>query len=445
MAACASQRLGALFKPFAFSRESQPILGNFLCKFSHIPHNQWALRLNWVMDYLNPFVLAQIEPATSLDRETLRKSRALLLNLFELEGTTTVQLEGHDLDKNTILTLLDQLADPVLLGFHYRIATDEFLSQFLQGRIPEGPPRHLPGENDPFTQFVMPYWVSACARNLSIGLREDRLAPVEMVMGLISEMDGQSRDHALKPALRWLQIRMSRMDDLADISPQHTHAHEITALLQHSDTMIYFLNALPFTYHFWRYDFAHQAIALALAETLRKTMTWVALRDYMAFIFKAISLTEKEKDMLTEWVNHSYSMYSTFDTTDPILGKSRTTVSISSNPAKPRSSRNFVWFLVVLAGAIFIGVNLPNSHREPNDYTKYLPSPEYNIGVTIPDLDSLNRAKNPLQNDTSSFIKNSLSEMDTTGRSEKEKRDLMWKKMLEKGKELNLGKSIQQR
>lgn len=84
------------------------------------------------MNYLNPFTLAGIDADKPLDAETVRRSKTRVLNRFELEGTTTVVFEGVEIDRQTAITLLEELTNPEKEALHRTLAQYPELVKFAR-------------------------------------------------------------------------------------------------------------------------------------------------------------------------------------------------------------------------------------------------------------------------------------------------------------------------
>lgn len=82
--------------------------------------------------YLSPFDLTDLAADLPLDKEAVKRAKSKLLAHFELAGTVTIDFQGQSLDKQTTLSLLDQLTDPVQLENHRIIAQNPGLKRFIQ-------------------------------------------------------------------------------------------------------------------------------------------------------------------------------------------------------------------------------------------------------------------------------------------------------------------------
>lgn len=329
------------------------------------------------MPYVNPFELANITPAPTLDRETLRKARSVVMNQYELEGTTNIRFGKHELNKETALKLMDQLANPHIAAFHFRIAQDPDLNQFLQGTMPAQLPKMIPQGLDSFSKFVLPYWISACEEFLINGLKDDQDETVEKVMGITQQMIGQPREAVLKTSLKWLFTRMAQMEELSYHSPSEYEMEKMRGLLHLTKSLRHFLLKLPSVHGYLRFDYANMAVGLALAEKNANHSTWSNLRAYVADICRQLSLSDDERENLYEWVEHSYHLHETIENPNPIFG-SRSVFPKGEGKSNPKVAfPPFLWFFAVVVVLIIIGVNLPNK-EDKKPYLPYIyqdPSP----------------------------------------------------------------------
>jgi hypothetical protein len=85
------------------------------------------------MQYINPFSILEIPINDGeFDSRILKRTKKRLLTEFELQGTTTIILNGHEMDKNAILKVFQQLEHSNLSTYHLMIAKQPLLNNFLE-------------------------------------------------------------------------------------------------------------------------------------------------------------------------------------------------------------------------------------------------------------------------------------------------------------------------
>lgn len=160
------------------------------------------------MNYLNPFTLTGIDPDKPLDAETLRRAKTRLLNRFELEGTTTVRFEGVEMDRQTVLTTVEQLANPAQAELHRQLALYPGLLQFMR----TSQPKHLDSVPDPsrfsraFIAWVSPWFAPAFAQCMEQLLQKGSMRLAYDLMqshGFIAPAEYAVGHAAL---LKWIQL-----------------------------------------------------------------------------------------------------------------------------------------------------------------------------------------------------------------------------------------------
>ena len=117
------------------------------------------------MQYINPFSVLDIPMETNeVDSRILKRTKKRLLTEFELQETTTITLNGHEMDKNAILKIFKELEHSNLFQYHLMIAKQPLLNDFLEkGKLGlfREPDWHLPIFKDSdlgFISFLQPYF-----------------------------------------------------------------------------------------------------------------------------------------------------------------------------------------------------------------------------------------------------------------------------------------------
>lgn len=126
------------------------------------------------MQYINPFSILEIPIQDGeLDSQILKRAKKRLLTEFELHGTTTILLNGHEMDKNAILKTFQQLEYRNLSAYHSRIAKQPLLNNFLEKgdlTLFQETDWHLSTFDDKdlgFISFLQPYFSEQFNRNFS--------------------------------------------------------------------------------------------------------------------------------------------------------------------------------------------------------------------------------------------------------------------------------------
>lgn len=159
------------------------------------------------MPYLDPFALAGLPSDRPIAPEDLKRAKAKLLAQFELEGKVTIEWKGWKIDRQTVLTLLDDLANPSVLTYHQTVAAHPNLSKFLGQTQWKG--EALETVTDPpegWLEWVSPFFAANITRLLSSSPKGFDTLPfaAQLLKGpyYLTEKDFEK---AFKPYLDWLR------------------------------------------------------------------------------------------------------------------------------------------------------------------------------------------------------------------------------------------------
>ncbi|HEX3009423.1 MAG TPA: hypothetical protein VHO90_17590 [Bacteroidales bacterium] len=114
------------------------------------------------MQYISPFRLLGLditEISQNPDSINVSFLKKKLLAEFELSNSATIGTEAGELSKNDVLEILDQLQSPEILNYHFQIAGDAMLLDFLQYNALNGVFAKNPiYKDDGFLKFIAPYF-----------------------------------------------------------------------------------------------------------------------------------------------------------------------------------------------------------------------------------------------------------------------------------------------
>ncbi|MEO0898233.1 MAG: hypothetical protein AAFY71_17610 [Bacteroidota bacterium] len=120
------------------------------------------------MNYINPLIILDLPDPFSpkmIDAAFVKMEKRRLMSEFELEGTTSIDIEGREFDKDTVLKLLDELSDDQLREFHLRIFTEPGLIEFLEDASLEyffnGGIQKLAAHSEDFLKYVGPFFAQS--------------------------------------------------------------------------------------------------------------------------------------------------------------------------------------------------------------------------------------------------------------------------------------------
>ncbi len=151
------------------------------------------------MRYISP---ASFLPSAAIESVTVRDlklAQQKMLAEFELTGSTTIDLAGHVLTRNDVVTLFDRLLHKDDLSYHALVASDEVLRHFLEhGDIARGERFILETSKLPpgFMEWLSPYFCAAFRAATVRMFRQERGRAFETLMANPLLMDKNATSEA---------------------------------------------------------------------------------------------------------------------------------------------------------------------------------------------------------------------------------------------------------
>lgn len=116
------------------------------------------------MRYVSPFSFIAFDTEQKeLSSKDLFLAKRKLLSEFDLQGTSTIQLNGAELSKNDVLNIFSQLETDSFIKFHLIVAADKTLLYFLEHDKIEYDTHFSVSQTDLTNEFVA--WISPYFKN----------------------------------------------------------------------------------------------------------------------------------------------------------------------------------------------------------------------------------------------------------------------------------------
>lgn len=173
------------------------------------------------MPYTSPFELAGLPSDRAISPEDLKRAKAKLLAEFELKGKTTIIWEGRELDRQTVLNLLEDLANPRALHFHQTVAAYPNLAKFIgQSKWRGEAIETVRNAPEGWLEWVSPYFAEAVLAPLSSNKRPMGSLPfaAELLKGPVYLVE-EDFEEAFKPFLEWLRF-LCQADTDTHLTPE---------------------------------------------------------------------------------------------------------------------------------------------------------------------------------------------------------------------------------
>lgn len=175
------------------------------------------------MNYLSPFHILPdgFEVGSSVDKNTLKQARKVILAEFELQGDTTIFINEREYDKDSILKFFSDLEKDTNLQFHSIIFQNKSLLNFLEkGNIEDYRAtanfivtKAYP-KQEAFTQFIAPYFVHHYNQLLFNTLRHGNNSDLFLLTEDKFPLPSQYESTAYQAAYRWFHQKQREVKDV---------------------------------------------------------------------------------------------------------------------------------------------------------------------------------------------------------------------------------------
>jgi len=116
------------------------------------------------MQYLSPFTLLEGITPELVDRKSIALGKKKMLAELELEGGTSIIVEGREFTRDGIIVFFDELLQEDNISYHVAITKDVVLQRFITHNILENGDRFTNTSllgNPAFIQWISPYYYTA--------------------------------------------------------------------------------------------------------------------------------------------------------------------------------------------------------------------------------------------------------------------------------------------
>ncbi len=219
------------------------------------------------MLYINPILRLNISTNTdgTVDAKTVKLARKRWLAEFELQGTTTIKSGNLVLDKQSVISLFEDLENEQILSYHAELVNFPKLLGFLENQELDffGQPEDLSNKSTDFQKFIAPFFAyqfNVCFSNavkkrdldlIQLLVKDELPVPVEF------ESDCHQRTYRL------LSQKLQELKLLAESCKTINLASKEIALYFNKNT-IALLNNLPAYYDGFLVSYAKALNQLAL-------------------------------------------------------------------------------------------------------------------------------------------------------------------------------------
>lgn len=235
------------------------------------------------MPYLNPFLLLNVPLEDLSDTrmaERLRREKKHWLAEFELQDATEIDISGHQLDKATLLRLLEEMEDPTLRSHHRKIAAQSSLHDFLvEANLDlfyQGDISLLAANSKEFLRFIAPAFADQYNRRLVHALKQHDAEEIEALTSQPLAIPTQYHAAAYQDAYRYLHAHVEELHHLTQ-AIEAGQAPDGRVQEYCDEMLIDALNALPdyFAGARDRYGLALESLAIEVHNTHKRVQLGV--------------------------------------------------------------------------------------------------------------------------------------------------------------------------
>lgn len=312
------------------------------------------------MDYLNPYDFLQLVPGEGgrVESSELKRARRRILADFELSGEVALDYKGRAIDKSTALRACDELEDPILRVWHYRVHSSEGLRDFLVEADIEKM-RSFPPENElqdyEFKSWLSKYLAPGFDRLLTHSLRKSKYRQVSQVLARVGYIQAPDLERVLQGSRRFFE---NRIDELR-AAEQYPTQDQLNQLRFYVDpSLIEALNAFPDRFQEVRNNFARALADVSLVAFNKMQDPLVARAAIRAAGTLTTDHTTKES------IDHLHRQ---------MTGKGIDEEKAQGGKQKSRKSsgRRFSYFPYILAIVILQAMIFGNRACSPDEKREY--------------------------------------------------------------------------
>jgi hypothetical protein len=216
------------------------------------------------MQYVNPFKAFNLtEDLESIDNKTLRRLKKRYLAEFELQESTTIQINGKTFDKNGLIFFLEQLQDKNTLHNHFKIFNNKPLLDFLEnGNLSifwQNKMQLFNDESKDFKELIESYYIEQYDLALFVSIEKKEHSLTKTLINNRLLVSDVIEHRCFQNSGIYLTRQIRGLEKLLETNLRRKRVHDIL-----DEYIVERLNVLPAYFSFFRIKLAEFMAKLAL-------------------------------------------------------------------------------------------------------------------------------------------------------------------------------------